>query len=42
MNKYLFLISFLMLSACGGIENQGLDFEEAKNSPLLVPPCMSK
>lgn len=42
MNKYLLLLSCLMLSACGGIENQNVDFESAKSSPLLIPPCMNK
>ena len=42
MNKCLLLLSFLMISACGGIENQSVDFEEAKNNPLLIPPCMNK
>jgi len=36
------LLSCLMLSACGGIENQNVDFESAKSSPLLIPPCMNK
>ncbi len=42
MSKYLLLFLFFMLSACGGIENQCIDFEEMKNNPLLVPPCMNK
>lgn len=42
MNKYLLLLSFFMLSACGGIENQSVDFDAAKNNPLLVPPCLNK
>lgn len=39
MSKYFLLLSLLMVSACGGFENQGVDFESAKNSPLLIPPC---
>jgi len=42
MNKYLLLFSFLMISACSDIENQNVDFESAKSSPLLIPPCMNK
>ena len=41
MSKYLLLFSFLMVSACGGIENQGVDLDSAKNSSLLIPPCVN-
>ena len=42
MNKHLLLFFFLLLTACSGIENQGINLEEAKSSPLLTPPCLNK
>jgi len=42
MSKYFLLIPLMLISACGGLENQGVDFENAKNNPLLVPPCANK
>lgn len=40
MSKYFLLISLLMISACNSFENQGVDLESAKNSSLLIPPCV--
>ncbi|MBO4405854.1 MAG: hypothetical protein J5821_03920 [Alphaproteobacteria bacterium] len=39
MGKYFLIFSLLMVSACNSLENRGVDFEDAKNSPLLIPPC---
>lgn len=39
MNKYFWIFSFLLISACStDIENQGIELENAKNNSLLVPP----
>ena len=39
MHKYLWLVCLLCLAACnGGFEAQKIDTDNAKNSPLLVPP----
>ncbi len=42
MSKYFLLVSLLMISACNSFENQSVDLESAKNSPLLVPPCIDR
>ena len=39
MSRYFLIFSLLMVSACNNFENRGVDFEDAKNSPLLIPPC---
>ena len=42
MNKkypLLYLLLLLITAGCGGAENQRIDTESIKSSPLLVPPC---
>ena len=38
MKNKIFLLCFLMLSACGGTDNLKIDTDAVKNSPLIVPP----
>ena len=42
MSRYFLIFSLLIVSACNNLENQGVDFEDAKNNPLLIPPCADK
>lgn len=37
--NYKYLLLLLMVSACSGAEDQKIDTESVKSSPLLVPPC---
>lgn len=42
LSNYLYLIVLLLLVSCGGIESEKIDIDDAKNSSLLVPPCIQK
>ncbi len=42
MHNLFYLSILFILTACGGLENQKIDIEKAKNSPLLIPPKSQK
>lgn len=38
---YIFFSLLLLLSACGGIENEKIDTQhETSTNKLIVPPCL--
>ncbi len=39
ITKCILALSLLLVTGCGGIENQGVDTESAKANPLIIPPC---
>jgi len=37
--SYFFLISLLVLTACGGQENKSISTKQEMTNRLIVPPC---
>lgn len=37
--RYVLIFSLFMVAGCNSIENEGVDQERAKTSPLIIPPC---